>query len=365
MGQMKAGADGFYRHTWTFEGKRYSVRAKSERDLWKKVAEKEQLLKSGMITTNENTPVSKWFSDYLETYKRPAVTERTYKQLQSYVRNYISPSIGSRRIKDIRTIDLQRTLNECAGQSLSQVTKLRNLICSAFRQARIDRVIVFDPAEGVTMPDAEEGTHRPVTDDERRHILAVCETHRAGMWILFMLHTGARPDETRKALWEDIDFKARKVVLHSAKNDYGDRIVPMSQTLYDLLRSKAGDGYIFVQPTTGRPHTKTSMRQMWETFKRKLDIHMGAKTFRGAIIPETSVVAEDLVPYCMRHTYATDLQTAGVPINIAKDLLGHKHITMTARIYTHLSEEAFSSAAAKVYALDDARASGKIASLHG
>ena len=48
----------------------------------------------------------------------------------------------------------------------------------------------------------------------------------------------------------------------------------------------------------------------------------------------------------MRHTYCTDLQAAGVPINVAKELMGHSDIALTARIYTHKSEEAFESAAA-------------------
>ena len=59
-------------------------------------------------------------------------------------------------------------------------------------------------------------------------------------------------------------------------------------------------------------------------------------------------MADDLKPYCLRHTYATDLQSAGVPINVAKDFLGHKSITMTSHIYTHLSDEAFTNASLKV-----------------
>ncbi|WP_417184155.1 tyrosine-type recombinase/integrase [Agathobaculum sp.] len=50
----------------------------------------------------------------------------------------------------------------------------------------------------------------------------------------------------------------------------------------------------------------------------------------------------------MRHTYATDLQSAGVPLNVAKDLLGHQSIAMTSHIYTHLSDEAFTNASLKV-----------------
>lgn len=46
-------------------------------------------------------------------------------------------------------------------------------------------------------------------------------------------------------------------------------------------------------------------------------------------------VADDLTPYCLRHTFCTDLQRAGVPINVAKELMGHADIQTTANIYTH------------------------------
>ena len=60
---------------------------------------------------------------------------------------------------------------------------------------------------------------------------------------------------------------------------------------------------------------------------------MGAK-LKGQKIIE-SVVAEDLTPYCLRHTFCTDLQRADVPINVAKELMGHANISVTANIYTH------------------------------
>ena len=52
-----------------------------------------------------------------------------------------------------------------------------------------------------------------------------------------------------------------------------------------------------------------------------------------------SVVAEDLVAYCLRHTYCTDLQRAGVPINVAKYLMGHSDISVTSKIYTSMTPD--------------------------
>ena len=49
-------------------------------------------------------------------------------------------------------------------------------------------------------------------------------------------------------------------------------------------------------------------------------------------------IAPDLVLYCLRHTYGTDLQHAGVPINIIKYLMGHSDIAVTSNIYVDSGE---------------------------
>ena len=42
------------------------------------------------------------------------------------------------------------------------------------------------------------------------------------------------------------------------------------------------------------------------------------------------------------------MQSADVPINVAKDFPGHKSIAITSHIYTHLSVDAFAEASLKV-----------------
>lgn len=51
--------------------------------------------------------------------------------------------------------------------------------------------------------------------------------------------------------------------------------------------------------------------------------------------------AEDLEPYLLRHTFCTNCQAAGVPLNVAKELMGHSDISVTAKIYTHMVVEVF------------------------
>ena len=53
-------------------------------------------------------------------------------------------------------------------------------------------------------------------------------------------------------------------------------------------------------------------------------------------------------PYCLRHTFCTDLRRAGVPINVAKELMGHANISVTANIYTHRDQKVLHSNMAKL-----------------
>lgn len=61
------------------------------------------------------------------------------------------------------------------------------------------------------------------------------------------------------------------------------------------------DALLFTQSRTGRMHSRTSMRCMWTSFKRELDIRAGAVVYRNQIV--THAIADDLVPYCLRRTF--------------------------------------------------------------
>ena len=96
--------------------------------------------------------------------------------------------------------------------------------------------------------------------------------------------------------------------------------------------------------------TKTSIRNAWRVFAQLVDIALGAETGRNQrhVTIIASVIAPDLSLYCMRHTYCTDLQAAGVPINVARDLMGHSDISLTAKIYTHMRDDIMEDAAARI-----------------
>lgn len=345
------------RKTFTFEDKRYSVQAKNEIELGKKIAAKIKELEDGSITINKNTTVKKWSEEWLETYKKGTVGLATYKYIETIVNNKIVSEIGTRRLKDIKSIHLQKILNDQTGNSKSYISKVKSTIRQIFSEAVANKLITDNPAERLKMPKSNDGTHRALTDKERKFILELAETHRSGLWIKVMLYCGLRPQETATLQWKDIDFKnkvikvstAREALtnnIKSTKSSAGVRKIPIPKPLYKSLVAAKGSpfDYVFTQPTTGNRHTKSSMRCLWTSFKYDLNIAMGTKVYRNQLQPPFAV-ADDLVPYCFRHTFCTDLQSAGVPINVAKELMGHEDIATTSRIYTHQSDNSLNAAA--------------------
>lgn len=339
----------YIRKTKKYNGKQYVAYGKTELEAMTKLAEKMAEVKRGEELLSESMTVSAWYKQWMETYKKPkGLTDKSLGMYDEKFSKYIKPRIGTMKLRDVKEAHLQRIMNEQEGMSYSHCTKIRLVLQQMFKRARQSRIIIHDPAEMLELPRNKKGTHRSVTEEERAAILAVAETSRSGLWILTLLYTGMRPGETIALTWGDVNFKTNEIFVHAAresgkteaikgpKTSAGVRIIPIHAALRPKLQAAKGKSkskdYVFTTQK-GNRHNENSIRRLWTGFERELNIHMGARLYRNKIVKP--VVADDLTPYCLRHTFCTDLQKAGVPINIAKELMGHADIQTTANIYTH------------------------------
>lgn len=358
------------RSTFMYDGRRYEETGRTQKEADQKAALKKEQLKRGETGISGSMTVSRWAHEWLETYKRPAIGDAHYKNYLLHIDGVILPAIGSMKLKSVTAVHLQQIINNRAGKSKSDILKLRMTIKEIFKRARLSRLITYDPAEDLTIPAATDGKRRSITPTERKHILAVADTHNAGLWVKTLLYTGIRPGESRALDWRHIDFKKKLLHVEQAmkagtktigapKTEAGVRDIPIPDKLYTELLAAKGEPFspVFVQSKTGKRHTTESMQTMWLNFRNELDIHMGAvfqkrkaKDGKMRLTKTVSAIASDLVPYCLRHTYCTDLQDAGVPINVAKYLMGHSSIEVTAKIYTHTTEKVLKDTAKKINA---------------
>lgn len=328
----------YVRKTARYNGKKYEATGKTELEAMTKLAEKLAAAKRGEELISGAMTVDAWYRQWKAAYKQPkGLTEKSLKMYDEKYNGYIRPAVGHMKLRDVKDVHLQKILNTQAGKSASHVKKLRMVMQEMFKRARQSRLIPYDPAELLELPTTKQGRRRSITGEERAAILAVAETHRAGLWVLTLLYTGMRPGETAALNWADVDFDRNEIHVHAAKEsgtraikgpktESGVRDIPIHADLLPRLQAARGKPFEPVFPTRdGTVQNESAQRRAWNSFRKELE--------------KITPVASDLTPYCLRHTFCTDLQRAGVPLNVAKELMGHSDIQMTANIYTHRDTE--------------------------
>ena len=157
-----------------------------------------------------------------------------------------------------------------------------------------------------------------------------------------MYYCGCRPGEAIALIGKDIG-KDGLLHIRGTKTVNADRYVPIPPVLYAKIKNTPPFAPI-ASNKAGKPFDESSYDRRVNSLKRALNISMGCRTYRNELVPPYPL-AEDFVPYCLRHTYCTNLARAGVDIRTAQKLMGHANISMTADIYTHVDVDDIRKAA--------------------
>ena len=140
----------------------------------------------------------------------------------------------------------------------------------------------------------------------------------------FLLQTGSREDETLRLQWSAVDLK-RGALSYRRREDWrpkgSEREIALRPELIDRLGKlprSAEQPFVFLD-REGKPIAP-------RTFERAIQ-----RLIKLAEIPRATL-------HDFRHTFASHLAMAGVPLPTIQQLLGHKDI-QTVMIYAHLSPQ--------------------------
>lgn len=331
--------------SFTHEGRRYKVYGKTEKEAYQKLFEKQQALIRQEDVTGGNTPLKTWADIAFDTYK-PNATYTYVEECRARFRKYVVDDLGSLPISRITSLQLQRILNDQKGKSSSHISKLAQEMYFVFDRARRTGMITKNPAEDLVKPTGTKNKRRALTDLEREHLLKVIPTDPRFVFFELMLYCGCRPGEAAGVRYDDVTDMQGTPFLHirGTKTANSDRFVPLPKELHPLMLSGEGRTGLVARTQAGTAHDKSSYKRMVSTLKREMNISMGCKVYRNELIPPLPL-ADDFVPYILRHTYCTDLKKKGIDVRIAKDLMGHADIRTTANIYDHTDADTLMIAA--------------------
>lgn len=224
--------------------------------------------------------------------------------------------------EEITPQEIERRLNELAeeGRKAATVNRYRALLSLMFSIAVRNGKLVANPVRHVKRRTENNERVRFLDYDEeeklREKIRELCPEHEAEFELA--LHTGMRRGEQYQLRWQDVDLKQDILTIARSKHGEARRIQINSKARAALLAlRKRADGVGYVCPGYEGPRT----RDWREWFKKALTV-AGIANFRW---------------HDLRHTFASRLVMAAVPLRAVQVLMGHKRIETTLR-YSHLGE---------------------------
>ena len=223
----------YVRKSFTFEGKRYFVKGRTEEEAIIKRAEKKKELESGRVVIASSMTVADWAYRAVDTYKTRQ-KEITKKKYVGNMRHNILEQIGAMSLKSVKPIHCQEVLNMQAGKSKAQIAEVCQTLKFIFGKAYENGLIATNPAEHIIKPIGTKTYRRTITENERTHLLKVADSDPRFTLFLLMLYCGCRPSEAMEAQGRDISKMDGYPVLHirGTKTARADRYVPIPNEFY-------------------------------------------------------------------------------------------------------------------------------------
>lgn len=350
MAKRNKDSRGYLRAAGTYLGKHYDIRAKSKPELDEKLRAKRKEIESGSRLIDKHITVAQWGEHWLAAYKQD-VTDITRRKIAGTLKNHIYPEIGMIPVSKVRPLNCQAVMNNAAQLSPSSLSWLRTYLYELFKAAKKNGLCRDNPAEDLPIPRNKKPVERrSLTDRERLILLETCKTHPLGLWVQFQLYTGLRPAESFALTFGDIQngwITVSKAMdadgnIKTPKTVNGFRKVPVIASLAAILPTGAPDEPVF-KSEKGRPLSRGTLAFAFKSFRAAMEQTEQAMIAAGQLSPLKEALPP-LIPYDLRHTFCTDMERAGVPLNVASHLMGHASISLTAKIYTHTSDDVISQA---------------------
>jgi integrase len=311
------------------------------------------------------------FAAWAQLWFDARVAERTtLAQNRGYIDRHLLPEFGALRLVDITHLQVQSWVQRLEARlAPSTVRDVHRLLHTILAAAVRDRLLTYNPAANVRLPQLSPSAGQFLTVDQVQRIAGHCPAPYRTV-VLTLAYTGVRWGELAGLHAGQLHMLRRRMdVTHVVEEINGRlslrgypktvssrRTVPLAGQLVEALAQHLAEdppvdcglahpdgencsGLVFHGPRG------SAMRRMWN-----------ARVWRPALT--SAGVTSAPRPHDLRHTCASWLVQAGVPLYDVRAWLGHSSIKVTER-YAHLAPDQHDRALAALELLPLVRHSAK------
>jgi integrase len=259
----------------------------------------------------------------------PRKAKGTQKDYRGMIRHHLRPALGRLKVADVTFADadgLHRRITKRGTPVIANKCALlaHKMFELAGKWGWRDGANPFRHIER----NRETARNRYVTPEERPRLARALERHRdpqAAAIFEFLMLTGCRVGEALSARWDDMDLeRGTWSKPASAVKQRRHHSVPLSKPALSLLaglRRATNSEWVFPSPAANgsAPGHRLGIAKNWREICRAAGI--------------TGLRIHDL-----RHSFASELVSAGASLPLIGALLGHSNPTTTHR-YAHLFDD--------------------------
>ena len=310
--------------------------------------------------------VRDWFSSWLEG-KKLGSAKGTALRYEVAVNAFLE-SLGDAADKDLNTLRLEHILKfynaeRKQGKRVQTVALEVKVIKSALRAATRQHCLKANPAQTFEIPmhDGEDDVEKAIFTPEQVEALigAAADKEWKGA-IALAYYTGMALGDCFTFRWSGVDWE-RKVIEYSRIKTGGKAkrkgkkprviVIPFHPPLEELISSLPGvdgpeDAFLFPnlggnwKGSSGRSGPSMVFSRIMERAGVESPVLRKASGEKGRTI-------RALTFHSLRHSFVTELQKAGVPVDHIKELAGHEDIETT-KGYAHDNLEQLRKSVAKL-----------------
>lgn len=311
---------------------------KMKYDQWK------QDQKSG-LNLDHNYTLAEWGDIWFEGHRDniTPTTQESYKYTLALLKRHL----GQRKIAELKAMDVEEFLKMLRreGKSASYISGARAMLYQILHKAEANDLIRKNPVRFADKMRSREPAKRKDAfyANEVKLMMVGLPRERTGNSIRIMLGTGIRSQEllalepmhiaedgSSIQIIQAINMVKGTAVVGQPKSRDSYRVVPIPPGLYECAKAlrNTDKKYIWEEGKKGEPCNPSYFR----------------KKFKEAISTVEGVRV--LTPHSCRHTYVSQMQAIGVPMETIQSLVGHADPSMTEH-YLHVQEQIRKQAAEK------------------
>jgi integrase/recombinase XerD len=279
--------------------------------------------------SRSDLPAKDYFSEYMRQKYRRNCRPNTLRQAAGSLTQFLTfyRDKGKKYLEQMTRKDIEAFIESLQDRGLTP-NSVRTRLCGVYAFVRFlieKKAVSHELLERRIKLKLPDRLPRAIDPGDLKQLLSVIDNIRDRALLLLLLRTGMRIGELLHTKVHDVDLNNRRILIYQAQKTGVGRVVYYSKDAKEAL---------------------LSWLQVRNTFKENLFYGQGhgslcyeaARSMFNKYLEKAGLLYSGYTLHCLRHTFATDLLNARMPLECLRVLLGHTSLEVT-RIYARLTDK--------------------------